>query len=206
MTPHAENCRRIILDFLERTHLADRFPPRTAPPAVEAKVRETVKSWKLDITDEMANKYIVVGLDIGYAAYQHTPHIVQIAMSLFTFCVTMFDDSVGVDAQALQEFVPRICHGKPQLHPILTHLLECADMITQQLPNYTANTIHSGLMAFVNEELSGRDDGYQIALKPDACTYIEYSRYKNGLPEPFAACIWPMSMCPDVNEYIQAFP
>ena len=90
--------------------------------------------------------------------------------------------------------------------PEVTHLLECADMITQQLPSYTANTIHSGLMAFVNEELSGRDDGYQIALKPDAYTYIEYSRYKNGLPEPFAACIWPMSMCPDVNEYIQAFP
>ena len=201
-----ENARRIILAFLEKTRLADRFPPRTAPPAVETKVRETVKSWKLGITDEMTDKYTVVGLEMGYAAYQHTPHTVQIAVSLFTSCLTMFDDAAGANMQSMQEFIPRICRGKPQLHPLLTHLIECADVITQYLPNYTANMIHSGLMAFVNEEISGRENENQLTLKPDASNFIEYSRYKSGIPEPYAASIWPASICPDVSEYIQAFP
>lgn len=191
---------------MEKTRFSDRFPPRNAPPAVEAKVRETVKSWKLDIKDEMVDKCITVGLDIGYAAYQHTPHAVQIAVSLFTFCVTMFDDAAEADMQAMQEFIPRMCKGKPQLHPLLDRLVECTDMLTQYLPEYTANMMHTGVMAFFNEELSGRKDASRLTLKPEAGTYIEYSRYKNGLPEVYAACMWPLTVCPEVNEYLQAFP
>ena len=201
-----ENARRIILEFMEKTRLADRFPTITVASAVEAKVRETFKSWELNITDETAEEYIIVGLEMCYAAYQHTPHAVQIAMALFSICVAMLDDVVGTDIQSMREFVPSICRGKPQLHPLLTHFVECADMITQYLPNYTANMIHCGLMAYVNEELNVKDNGSQLVLKPDTSSYIEYSRYKSGVPEPYAASMWPRSICPDVNEYIQAFP
>ena len=206
MDPTTANARRVVLDFLQRTRFPDRFPPRTAPPAVETKVRETVKSWKLDITDQIADQYIVVGLDIGYAAYQHTPYEIQIDMTLFTFCATMFDDAVGTDMNAMREFIPRICRGKPQLHPILSHFVDYADKLTGYLPDYTANMVHTGMMAFANEELCGWKDANQMTLKAEASNYIEYSRYKNGISEPYAACIWPSELCPEVSEYIQAFP
>ncbi|KAK7692765.1 hypothetical protein QCA50_004398 [Cerrena zonata] len=198
--------RRFVLDFLERTHFADRFPPRTAPPVVEAKARDIMRSWKLDISETTFEQYFVIGLDIGYAAYQHTPHAVQVATTLFTVCAALCDDVVATDIQAMREFIPRICTGQPQLDPILSHFIEMASEVRKYLPDYTANMVHTCMMGFANEELCIRQDVNQLTLKPDAGTYIKYSRYKNGLSEIFAACIWPSTMCPDVAEYIQAFP
>lgn len=191
---------------MKTTRFPDRFPPRTPPVAVEEKAREIVKSWKLDIPEETYERYIVIGLDIGYAAFQHTPHAVQIAVSVFTFCATMFDDAAGTDIAAMREFIPRVCDGRPQLHPILTHFVECTGALREFLPDYTSNMVHTGTMAFANEELCGWQDANKLTLHPDAGNFVEYSRYKNGISEPYAACIWPRSMCPDVGEYVQAFP
>ncbi|KAK7689805.1 hypothetical protein QCA50_006444 [Cerrena zonata] len=106
----------------------------------------------------------------------------------------------------MREFIPRICSGEPQSDPILVHFLEMAGDLRGYLPDYTANMVHMRMMTFANEKLCGWKDANQLALKPEAGNYIEYSRYKNGISEPYAACIWPTSLCPDVAEYIQAFP
>ena len=198
--------RGFVLDFLQRTRFPDRFPPRTPPTNVEARTREEIKSWHLDVPEEEYEKRLVVGLDIGYAAYQHTSYDVQVAMALFTFCATMFDDAIGPDMKAMQEFIPRICTGQPQLHVILTQFIRSASLVRGYLPDYTANMVHTCMMAYANEEVCGWKDANTLDLRPEAGNYIDYSRYKNGISEPYAACIWPSTMFPDVKEYIQAFP
>ena len=198
--------RRFLLDFLQRTRFPDRFPPRTPPPEVEARTREDVKSWELDVPEEEYENRLVVGLHLGYAGFQHTPHDLQVAMSLFTFCATMSDDAIGPDMKAMQEFIPRIIAGKPQLHVVLTQFIRSSSMLREFLPDYTANMVHTCMMGFVNEEVCGWKDANNLDLRPESETYINYSRYKNGIAEPYAACIWPITMFPDVKVYIQALP
>lgn len=201
----ASVARRSILDFLRRTKCEAYFPPRTPPPAVEAQVRETVRKWNLDQTEEYYEKHLIVGLDIAYAAYQHTPYEVQIAVALFTFCATVLDDA-AIDMRATHEFIARFCAGEPQLHPILTRFIETAGALREFVPEYTANTIYPSMLSFVNEDLYGRKGAQQLVLCADSGDYIDYSRFKGGMPEPYAVCIWPRSICPDAEEYVQALP
>ena len=102
------------MKYLQTTRCAERFPPNTPPPVVEAKVNEVIKSWNLPIPKEKSDKYRICGIHFGYAPYQHTPYEVQIAAALFTFCTTIYDDA-ALDIEAMREFVPRWCEGKPQI-------------------------------------------------------------------------------------------
>ena len=138
--------------------------------------------------------------------YKHNPDDVQIAVALFTFCASLFDDARGMDIQAMREFIPRFCTGQPQLHPILTHLIESARMVAEVLPQYTANTVYISLLAGCNEELCCCEGISNIISSAHAGTFEEYSRSKSGLPEPYVATIWPLCTFPKVSEYIQAFP
>ncbi|KAK7689817.1 hypothetical protein QCA50_006456 [Cerrena zonata] len=198
--------RQTILYYLRTSRAADRFPPRSPPPIVEAKVRDTIQSWKLDIPEHLYEKYIVAGLDIGYAAYQHTSYDLQIAISLFTFCATVVDDATLVDPQALREFIPRFCTGQPQLQPVLTHFVETTTAMRTFFPSYAANTFYSALVSYVNEEIYCRNEATELVIGPDGGQYVEYSRFKGGIPEPYALSIWPQDICPNVKEYIQAVP
>ena len=198
--------RKAILNFLQKSRAGARFPPRMAPPTVETRTRETIKSWKLGIPEHLYEKYIVTGIDIGFAAYQHTAYDLQIAVSLFTFCATIVDDVALIDTQALREFIPRLCTGRPQLRPILDHLVHTTVALREFFPEYPANTLYSAVLSYVNEEVYCGNEAKQLVLSPEAGQYVEYSRFKGGIPEPYALCIWPKDICPDVGEYIQAVP
>ena len=198
--------RRAILHYLHKSNAATRFPPRTAPTFVETKTRETIKSWKLDIPEHLYERYIVAGLDIGFAAYQHTSYDFQIAVSLFTFCATIIDDVDLVDTQALREFIPRLCTGKLQLRPILNHFVHTTVALREFFPEYPANTLYSALLSYVNEELYCVNGAKDLVLSSEAGQYVEYCRFKNGIPEPYALSIWPKDICPDISDYIQAIP
>lgn len=198
--------RQSILYFLQKTRAAELFPPRTPPPVVDATVRDTIRSWKLDIPEHLYERYIVAGLDIGFAAYHHTSYDHQIAMSLFTFCATVIDDATLVDNQALREFIPRFCTGQPQLRPLLNRFVESIVTLREFYPEYPANTLYSAVLSYVNEEVYCGNEAKELLLSPEAGQYVEYSRFKGGVPEPYAIGIWPRDICPDVGEYIQAIP
>ena len=198
--------RKAILNFLQKSRAAARFPPRTAPPPVESKTREIIRSWKLDIPEHLYEKYIVAGIDIGFAAYQHTTHELQIAVSLFTFCATIIDDVALVDTQSLREFIPRLCTGRPQLRPILDHFVQTTVALREFFPEYPANALYSAVLSYVNEEVYCGNEAKELVLSPEAGQYVEYSRFKGGVPEPYALSVWPKDICPDVSEYIQAVP
>ena len=198
--------RRVIMSFLEKTGVAARFPPRSPPQYVETKVRETIESWNLDIPKEKYEKSLVNGMHLGYAPFHHAPYGLQIALSLFTFCAMIFDDGVLVDPSAMRGFVSRFCDGEPQLAPILDRFVECASNLRRFLHEYGANTVHSALLMYANEELWYTQRANKLVLRPDAGGYIEYSRYKSGVAEPYAFGIWPKDICDNTEDYIQAIP
>ena len=206
MTDTTNVTRRAILSFLEKTGVAAHFPPRSSPQFVETKVREIIQSWELDIPKEKYEKTIVTGLHLGCAPFHHVSDEFQIALSLFSFCAVVFDDATLVEPNAMREFVPRFCDGKAQLAPILDRLIETASHLRQFLHEYGANTVHSALLMFANEELWHAQHPKQLTVQPDAGGYIEYSRYKNGIPEPYAFAIWPKAICENAEDYIQAIP
>ena len=198
--------RRAVLDYLQRSRAAAHFPPRTPPVVVETQTREIIRSWKLDIPEEAYEKCIVAGLALGYAAYQHTSYEFQIAMCLFTFCATIVDDATLVNYQALREFTPRLCTGKAQLRPALDHFIQTITALREFLPEYPANTLYPALMSYVNEEVHCGNEAKELIFGPSSGPYLEYSRSKSGIPEPYALSIWPKDICPDAGEYIQAVP
>lgn len=198
--------RQAILSYFEKSNVKERFPPRSLPQSVEVKVRKVIHSWNLDIPAEKYEKYIVNAMHLGWAPFTHTSYDLQVALSLFTFCALIFDDAMLVDPKAMQEFVPRFCDGKPQLAPVLGRLVEAANDLRTFLHEYGANTVHSALLMFANEEVWYGKGAKDLVLQPDAGGYIEYSRYKNGITEPFAFSIWPKAICNNTGEYIQAVP
>ena len=205
-TPTIDFIRDAILEFLQRIDFVGPLPRNEYPSIVEETVRNTIESWNLGLPDNVCKAHLVVGLDIGTATYRHTPYSVQIAVALFTFCATLFDDATGLDIEAMREFIPRFCTGRPQLHPILTHLIDSAKMLAEQLPRYTANNVYISLLAGCNEELCCWEGTNSLVLSSHAGTFVEYSRSKSGTPEPYVAAIWPRCAFPNVSEYIQAFP
>lgn len=195
-----------VRGFLQKINFVGPLPRQKYPPTVEKAVRRTINSWNLALSKDVCEAHLTVGLDIGTVTYGHTTDSIQIAIALFTFCATLFDDARGMDMQAMREFIPRFCAGQEQLHPILTHLIESTKMLADQLPQYTANKVYISLLAGCNEELCCREGTNRLTLSSYAGTFIDYSRSKSGTPEPYVAAIWPRSAFPDVSEYIQAFP
>ncbi|KAK7688327.1 hypothetical protein QCA50_008699 [Cerrena zonata] len=145
-------------------------------------------------------------MHLGYAPFHHASYDLQVALSLFTFCAMIFDDAVLIDPNAVQEFVPRFCDGKPQLAPLLDRFVEAASHLRGFLHEYGANSVHSALLMYVNEEVWDAKGAKNMVLHPDAGGYIEYARYKNGVAEPYAFGIWPKALFSDTGEYIQAMP
>ncbi|CAL1716302.1 unnamed protein product [Somion occarium] len=197
--------RQAIVSYLEQTGAAERFPPHPPPAVVDGKVREVIRSWNLDIPEHICEKAIVVGVDVGFAAYRHTPYDLQIVIALLTFCATLFDDK-SLDSKAMREFVPRFCLGQPQLHPLLDRFIECTMNLPKFFPLYTANLICSAVLLYANEDVYWREHAEKTTLHPSAWQYVEYSRLKSGMPETFVVSIWPSSICPTLDEYVQAIP
>lgn len=198
--------RRAILSYLKKSFVEGHIRPRSPPEYVETKVRETIRVWNLDIPEANYEKYVVNCIHLGYAPFQHTSYDLQIAIALFSFCAMIFDDAVLVDATAIQEFVPRFCAGKRQTCRVLDHLVETSSDLCAYLHEYGANTVFSAVLMYTNQELWDGKGAKDLVLRPDAEGYIEYSRIKNGIAEPFAFSIWPKSLGVDAGEYIQAIP
>ena len=119
----------------------------------------------------------------------------------------MLDDGAAlIDPNAIRDFVPRFCDGKPQLAPILDRMIEVTNDLRQFLHEYGANIVHASLLRYVNEELWYTQHPKQLTMQPDAGGYVEYSRYKTGIPEPYAFAIWPKAICENAEDYIQAIP
>ena len=85
-------------------------------------------------------------------------------------------------------------------------MVEATNNLRQFLHEYGANTVHSSLLMFANEELWYTRHTDKLVLRPDAGGYIEYSRYKSGVAEPYAFGIWPKDIFDNAEDYIQAIP
>ncbi|KAK7688330.1 hypothetical protein QCA50_008702 [Cerrena zonata] len=200
-----ETSRRAISQFLQETQVANRFPARSLPSPVESKVREVFQSWGLDIPKEKYENRLVAAIQFACWAYEHVSYDFQVAMSLFTVCVLILDDDL-IATQTLREFVPRFCTGEPQGAPILDRLIEAVRGLCAFFPDYSANATYASILTYANEELWLNTDAKNLVLRSGSKKYVDFSRNKGGLPEPYAFGIWPKSICADTTEYIQAVP
>lgn len=200
-----DELRGILLDFLTRM----RFKSHHRSTPLEDKVIElffdTVGSWDLGLSPKQNLKHAAVGLLIGTMAYRHTPIDVQIAVSIFTYLGTMCDDDI-LSNDILREFAPRFFDGMPQLHPILDYLIDHLANMRSLFPRYTANSITVNTVEFINAEMFVRDEGGVRIGKEEATQYLDFMRWKNGVGEAFVYFIWPKSMFPQPQTYIQAVP
>ena len=106
----------------------------------------------------------------------------------------------------MREFVTHVCTGNSQVHPILDRLLQTTTALRQFFPEYAANILYPALLSYINEEVYCAGEAEQLVLNPKAKRYLDYSRLKGGIPEPYVIRIWPQDICPDLAEYIQAIP
>ena len=119
----------------------------------------------------------------------------------------MADDDV-MPLDALREFSPRFTDGQPQLHPVLTHLINELMEIRQHYSGFSANCITVSLLDFFNAEMFERDDGGLpiTGLGPHSAEHVDWMRWKSGLGDAFAALVWPKEQFPETQRYIQAIP
>ncbi|TCD67994.1 terpene cyclase [Steccherinum ochraceum] len=203
---NANVCKRqLLLDFIKRTGVSDNFHWGGMDTTVSSKALEIAKSWNLGLSDAVLEKYLWVGLVIGTTGYRHTPIDVQVLVSVYTLCATMCDDHIMTN-EMIREFGSRFFSGQPQLHPILTALVECLSTSRQHCSPYMSNTIAVSTVDFLNAEMFMRDEGGSDLQVPEAASYIDYLRWKTGVGEAYAAFIWPKSLFPETKTYIQAMP
>ncbi|KAI0078974.1 terpenoid synthase [Panus rudis PR-1116 ss-1] len=197
--------RDIILQYFKRTGVDKHFSSRQWDPAVEEKVRKTIDSWNLGLSERVYNKYLATGLDIAATAYRHVTSVeVRAYIALNTFCTALFDDGF-MGFEAMSAFAPRFFRGQKQMHPALDlfgqNLLDMGKCFT----SYGANALVTSAMDFANSEMFLKE-GKNMTLIKESAQYVEFIRLKEGFGEAYAIFIWPRDMCPDTKRYIQAFP
>lgn len=147
-------------------------------------------------------------MSIATTAYRHITDVeTEVALSIYTFLTSLFDDDV-LDLDVLRQFVPRFYSRQPQLSPLLDLFVET---ITVMLPKhygaYSSNSIVSSSLDFFNAEVFERDGSAEgLEVGQWSGIYLEYVRWKSGISEAYACQIWPKSLCPDTKAYIQAIP
>ncbi|THH32539.1 hypothetical protein EUX98_g1653 [Antrodiella citrinella] len=204
-SPQALRIREIVLDYFKRTGVPNHFGWTGMDPHVKGESLEIAKGWNLGVSDAVLEKYLTVGLVIAITAYRHTPFDVQVAIALYSLCTTMVDDNI-MEHEMLRECPMRLFDGRPQLHPILTRLVEALVTMRQHYSTYSSNVITINTMEFINTEMFLRDEGGAEVRGPQATEYVDYVRWNAGIGEAYAAMIWPRAMFPETKTYIQAMP
>jgi len=195
--------RSALLKFFNATSLVKNFGPRTHPVVRDA-VFTTIQGWKLELPAEVWQKSADCGVDVAITSYRAASVEQQVDIALFTFLACLFDDAV-IGVQTMRDFVPRFQEGRGQTHPMLTRFQEMTLKLRTYCPPATANTLVTSVMEYANMDVFLEQESLQLA-SPEAAEYVEYMRMKHGMPELYAALIWPRDLCPNPTAYVQAMP
>jgi len=198
--------REVVLEFLERSGISMPVRFSGVDPIVKQRVREVATTWDLgNIPAKVVEKYMALGLIMATVAYRHTPIDVQVYIALYMCAGFMADDDI-MPLDALREFSSRFTAGRPQLHPLLTRLIQLVVEMREHYSSYSANVITISSLEFFNAEMFARDEGSTMLRSPRSSEYIDSFRWKSGLGEAFAVLVWPRAMFPETARYIQAIP
>ncbi|KAJ3486198.1 hypothetical protein NLI96_g4414 [Meripilus lineatus] len=170
-------------------------------------ILERLHKWGHSADNIPYKKALDTGVFIATAAYHHTPPEVQAEIALYTYIVTIIDDN-RVDATALQQYVPRLCTGSTQLHPVLGWLADVCNKLGEHYPVFGSYTAFSGSVDFISSELHMRDGKTNLPenLRQLSIPHLKYLREQTGISRAFGAFIWPKVEFPEAIEYIQALP
>lgn len=176
-------------------------------PSVNEMIQQRLREWDLPIDKKACNAKFNAGYHIAVNTYNHirSPEM-QAEIALYTGLMFVVDDGL-VDPRAVEEFVPRLCAGSRQLHPVLDHFVETCHTLQRSYPTFGANSIYASTIDFVNaEHFQGRDEAQDLRLSGDSAPYVRYMRDKDGVGAAYAAFVWPKDRFPNSADYIQVFP
>ena len=203
--------RELILEYFDRTGVAERLGTSRPCSEVKAKVYEIIQAYNIGLPEDTVTTYVEAGLIIATTAYRHVTDVdVQVAISIYTFCMCVADDD-NIDLDILRSFVPRFYTRRPQLHPLFDLFLDVITVtMRKHYSTFSANSIISGSMDWYNAEMflrggNASGEGSYVTCK-DSGYFVDFIRWKTGDGESYAAQIWPRYLCPDTKAYIQAIP
>lgn len=172
---------------------------------VEKRTREQAAQWDLGgVSLQRYDPYLISSVHIASAAYSHTPVAVQVHISLYTLLAICIDD-FSVPHRALEEFMERLYTGSPQLHPLLDRLVENLLDMKEYFTNFAAKQIMKSTVDFVNN-MAVDGEIENMALRPDALSYVTSKRFYNGIGDAYAHFVWVKADFPSVTTFLQAIP
>lgn len=180
-----------------------------ADPAVGEAIQRRLRAWDLQDgknNDIFKNKFISAH-HVAVTAYEHIPSIdLQAEIALYTGLLFIIDDAL-IDSHAVAEFVPRLCSGSRQLHPVLDRVAETCHSLQKFYPAFGANSIYASTIDFVSSDhFQSQDKVRNLPLGRDSVPYVKFMREKDSIGAAYAAFIWPKDSFPNSVEYIQVFP
>ena len=136
---------------------------------------------------------IRTGLNMG-AAYTHASASVRAHIAVYTaLAVTIDNWEVGSDG--IEEFVPRILAGSPQLHPLLDRYLDVLKETQHYFQPYAVSAIVTNAIQFVNSMLLDKHEE-ETSVQEKSLPYARYKRARNGLGEVFGFFLWDKTTFP----------
>ena len=133
-------------------------------------------------------RYVKTAVDLGSIGYAHTPVAVQVHVAIFAVFGLSVDE-FEVDPEALDEFLPRMLAGAPQLHPLLDRYVENLQETQEHFPAYAASAIITNTIQFVNSMLLDKHE-QAVTVQDKSLPYARYKRARNGLGEVFGFFVW----------------
>ncbi|GJE84570.1 terpenoid synthase [Phanerochaete sordida] len=176
-----------------------------ADGAVERRIREVVAGWHPTVAAMQGfERSVLISAALATTFNAHSTREVQLHVALYALVIFLTDD-LEIPAGALDEFMERFYTARPQMHPVLDHMV---DILHGMSAFYTPVGVKAIVQATVEYMNVNAFEPYaeKIPLHPAALAYVTTRRMKNGLAEPFLMFLFDKVNFPDVTGWIQAVP
>ncbi|EKM53585.1 uncharacterized protein PHACADRAFT_260012 [Phanerochaete carnosa HHB-10118-sp] len=114
-------------------------------------------------------------------------------------------DDFALEADAMAGFAERFHAGHEQLHPLLGLLVEKLRQMPEFFHSYGAAAVVAGTVQFVICTVMEKKTE-TMEVHPAAREYPVYKRFRTGVGEASAFCIWDKAHFPEVSTHIQMIP
>lgn len=176
-----------------------------ADGTLERRIREVVADWEPAVTSLQGfERSILISAALGMSFNSHSPMEVRLQVALYSLVIFLTDDC-EIPAAALDEFMHRFYSGRPQLHPVLDHMVEILHGMDEFFPPLAVKGIVQGTVDYMNVN-AFEPHAEKLPLHPAALSYVTARRMKHGLAEPFLMFLFDKFNYPDVSTWVQAVP
>ncbi|KZT66299.1 terpenoid synthase [Daedalea quercina L-15889] len=203
--------KNAVVTLLQRLQID--IPSYTRDRALERRAADNIRQWGPDLS-ALLKPYLPPAIVLTMTCYSHIADPeARLRIVLFSTLVIALDDPKIFDASGCRDFHRRLCCG--QFHragelrgDVLARLMEVLSGMWKSYPGFSAGTVFSAVLQFINGCMLERMDGIccRAVHPPDALPFITYRRAMSGLADAFSYFIWTKAGSSDIASYIQAIP